>query len=455
MRPTAIALALVALAAGCSSPTRLSREELLNPETCMECHPKQYEDWAGSMHAYAADDPVFLAMNELGQEQTNGDLGDFCVQCHAPMALREGLTTDGSELPDLDTPYRGVTCFFCHSVESVSDDHNNPLVLSDDLHMRGEVFDPVESNAHDSTYSALQDRTQVDESSSLCGACHDVVTPAGVHLERTYAEYQDSVFHKPANMGGLGCGGCHMQGFDDVIADVEGVRLRRRKEHAFPGIDVALTPWPGMEDQLAYIDRDLEGAIKPILCFNPDNGGQVEYTLDNVRGGHMLPSGAAQDRRMWAQVIATQGTDTILSTGVIADGDSVDAAAASDPQLWQVRDFAVDENGDPAEFFWQVRDVDSELLSASVTNDMSDPRFNHSLTRAFSLGSVGMPDRIEAQVQIRPIGLEVIDALIDAGKLDPAIRDQIPTLLVTGTRLVWTAEAAGSDLCVDRKSSAE
>lgn len=454
MRACAL-IGLAAVLAACSSPPRLSRAELLDPETCRDCHPTQYAEWEGSMHAYASEDPVFLAMNELGQEQTNGELGDFCVQCHAPMAVREGLTTDGLNLRDLDRPYQGVTCFFCHTVESVEGDHNNPLVLADDLVMRGEFADPVESNAHDSRYSPLHDRSQVAESSALCGACHDIVTPAGVHLERTYLEWQESVFDKPAAEGGLSCGGCHMEGTRDVIADVEGVKLRRRKEHAFPGIDVALTPWPGIDEQLAKIERDLEGTLFPRLCFNPDAGGQIEYTLDNIRGGHMIPSGAAQDRRMWAEVVATQGGDTILSTGQIAEGQAVDVFADTDPMLWQMRDFVFDENGDEAHFFWEVREVRSELLPPAVTNDMTDPRFDHSVTRSFSLGGAGMPDRVEAVVKIRPIGLELVDLLVAEGKLDPEIRAAVPTHVIAGTRLVWTPDAAGSDLCVDPASSAE
>ena len=451
MRVAVIAL----LATACSSPTRLSREELIDPETCRDCHPAQYREWASSMHAYAADDPVFIAMNELGQRETGGELGDFCVQCHAPMAVREGATTDGLNLGELPQHLKGVTCFFCHSVEAVTDDHNNPLELATDLAMRGEVSDPIESNAHDSVYSELLDRRQVAASSAMCGACHDIITPAGVHLERTYLEWQDSVFNKPAEQGGLSCGGCHMEGRDDVIADVEGVPLRRRKEHAWPGIDIAVTPWPDPEIQLEGIERDLFAAITPKLCFNPDNGGQIEYTLDNVFAGHMLPSGATQDRRMWATVVATAGGATLLETGVVAEGQPVAEVAATDPLLWQLRDFAVDENGEEAHFFWQVRDVTSELLPPAVTNDPADPRFIHSVTRTFPLAGAGTPDRIEAETHIRPIGLEIIDILIAETSLDPAVRDAQPTFDIGGTRLVWTAEAAGADGCVDPGTSAE
>lgn len=451
-----LAAAIALLGVACSGPTRLSRDELLDPNTCMECHPKQFEEWASSMHAYAADDPVFLALNELGQQETGGELGEFCVQCHAPMALREGATTDGLNLPDVPQHLKGVTCFFCHSVDAVSDDHNNPLELADDLKMRGQFADARESNAHGSVYSPLIDRSQVDESSSMCGSCHDIVLPNGVHLERTYLEYQDSVFHKPAEVGGLSCGGCHMEGTDDVIADVEGVPLRRRSEHLWPGVDVAITPWPGKDLQLAGIERDLFQAILPKLCFNPAGGGAIEYTLDNVFAGHSLPSGATQDRRMWVDLVATNAGSPVIETGQVADTIPVSVIAEGDPLLWQLRDFAVDETGAEALFFWEIEDLETELLPASVTNDPGDPRFVHSVTRSFPLGGAAAPDRIEAITRLRPIGFEVIEEA--ATRLgDPSLSDliaELPTFDIEGTRLVWTAEAAGADGCVDPESSA-
>ena len=88
---------MIALAAltGCGDgegPAR-SIAELQDPQTCNECHPKHYQQWSGSMHAYASDDPVFVAMNKRGQREINGALGTFCVKCHAPMAVELGLTS--------------------------------------------------------------------------------------------------------------------------------------------------------------------------------------------------------------------------------------------------------------------------------------------------------------------------------------------------------------------------
>ncbi|MFI5307823.1 MAG: multiheme c-type cytochrome, partial [Polyangiales bacterium] len=162
-----------------------SVEALRDPETCKGCHAEHYAEWQGSMHAYAATDPVFIAMNERGQKETGGQLGDFCVKCHAPMALELGLTTDGLNLPDLTDPSaRGVTCYFCHDVSAVEGDHNRALVLAHDATMRGglgagkgaadarNAAAAAANAAHRSTYSPLHDGSSRD-SAALCGACHD------------------------------------------------------------------------------------------------------------------------------------------------------------------------------------------------------------------------------------------------------------------------------------------
>ena len=151
---------------------------------CASCHPTQVADWSRSMHAYASDDPVFIAMNQRGQRETNGALGNFCVKCHAPVAVHDGATTDGLNLATLPASQRGVTCFFCHSAESVDGTHNNPLTLATDGRMVGPISDPAPGAPHPSAYSALLDGYQT-ESAAACGTCHDIVNTNNVPLERT------------------------------------------------------------------------------------------------------------------------------------------------------------------------------------------------------------------------------------------------------------------------------
>lgn len=436
-----------------NEPDYLSREEMLDPETCKSCHPTHYREWSGSMHAYAADDPVFLAMNKRGQRELaerGEDLGDFCVKCHAPMALIEGATTDGLNLEDPDFPkhLKGVTCFFCHTVDAITADHNNGLVLSGDTVMRGGISDPFPNDGHRATYSPLHDRNS-QESSQLCGSCHDIMLN-GVHLERTFVEWKSSLFGQSDPLKHLSCSRCHMVGDQPgVVADYPGVPSRKPKEHTWPGIDTALIDWPEKIAQLELIKRDLRGAISPKLCVGPAGGGiEITYNLDNVFGGHMLPSGATQDRRQWAEVIAYDDTDTVVfESGVIAEGDAV--ADSTDPNLWQMRDYALKSNGEEAHMFWDVASIAPSncadprtpancfLLPPSVTNVQSDPLFNHSVTKTYTVVGV-TPARVTAKVYIRSIGLEVLQDLVDTGDLDPMYLAKIPTLLIDGTVLEWT-----------------
>src|SRR5678816_89258 len=94
MRAAACAVLVLAISAGCGDGGgSLPIAKLQDPETCNECHPKHVTQWSGSMHAYASDDPVFVAMNKRGQRETGGQLGTFCVKCHAPMAVELGPVT--------------------------------------------------------------------------------------------------------------------------------------------------------------------------------------------------------------------------------------------------------------------------------------------------------------------------------------------------------------------------
>src|SRR6478735_10621625 len=149
---------------GCSAPTAepssFSIEQLMDPKTCAQCHARQYKEWSGSMHAYASVDPLFVALNQRGQDEAK--VGTFCASCHAPLAVRTGATTDGTNLASLPERLQGVTCFACHEVNQITNTHNNATRLANDHVMRGSLSDAMANNAHLSSYSSLHDRSQVE-----------------------------------------------------------------------------------------------------------------------------------------------------------------------------------------------------------------------------------------------------------------------------------------------------
>jgi hypothetical protein len=431
----------------------------------MQCHPKQFDEWSRSMHAYASEDPVFVAMNKRGQRDTNNALGTFCVQCHAPMAVALG-TTDGITYDPaaLSPAEKGITCYFCHDVASIADTHNNGLQIALDQTMRGEIKHPVSNTAHHEAYDETMDPLKND--SSMCGSCHDVTTSSDVHLERTFQEWQGTIFADvdPAKHLPLTCSsGCHMAAVDDVVADDPDAhvpfRTGGRRVHSFAAVDQAMTTFPGTDVMATEVQAILDPALGVIspqktgfggICV-PSAGNMFTVRTDNLGGGHMIPSGAAQDRRMWLEVKAfdTMGT-LVFSSGVVPDGMDpprrpvgVDTSAPPNPSsgFWWDQTYTDAAKTTPAHFFWDVVAEDSNLIRPSVTFDPTDPRFDHSTTAQFNVPSLASLDRVEVRVLMRPFAYDTLDELIASGDLDPAIRAKVPTLQL-GATYVWTRATA-------------
>jgi hypothetical protein len=448
MRCLLLVAMLLTTSLGCAvdpAPVYLDKAAMLSPETCKDCHQAHYEEWSGSMHAYASKDPIFRAMNARGQRETDGELGDFCVQCHAPVALQLGLTTDGLNLDEVPDYAQGVTCFFCHSVEKVQGTHNNPLSLAEDLVMRGGYKDPTPNSAHASAYSPLLDRDNI-QSADLCGSCHDIKLPNGVHLERTYAEWKDSLYAHQEPDQQQTCGNCHMAGRNDVAADVDGVPLRRVHDHKMVGVDTALLPFPQIEAQMTQVQRELDSSVFPELCvYEKDGETTIRVTLENLAAGHSWPSGAAMDRRAWVEVVAyNEADEVIFQSGVVPEGTAV--SSLDDDNLWELRDRGFKKNGEEAHFFWEVETLESELLPAPSALFPWDPDYVDTHRYRDYVFESEKPVRATMRVQIRAVNLDLIDDLIASGDLDPSYRDKIPTFTLKFTNVEW--RAAMSKTCI-------
>ena len=433
------------------------RAQLLDPTLCGSCHKDHYDDWVTSMHAYAADDPVFLAMNARGQRETDGGLGTFCVNCHAPMAVHDGMTKDGLNLASLPARYRGVTCFFCHSVSGVGGSHNAEVTVSDDLVMRGEYGDPVPNGVHASGYSPLHDYNQAD-SAKMCGACHDIVTPSGTELERTFAEWKASPYSGPM---GLTCAtsSCHMaEKTNTPIAQrPPGVPSRTFRHHDFPAVDVALTGDAGAGPTVA-VQQKLANSVLGALCVTspPSGGGGIRVVLDAFALGHNFPSGAGQDRRLWIEINAYRGAETTpyYSSGHVEAGASpVDIQ--SDPDRWVMRDCIFGADGGEVSMFWQASGpTDNNALPPLGAFLPDPPPYGSHVEQFFPRDGTPLatrPDRVTLNVWLQPVGVDVLSDLVASHDLDPSFVAAMPTFAVPfgyqadGTpqeQLVWTGAAA-------------
>jgi hypothetical protein len=386
------------------------------------------------MHAYASRDPVFLAMNRRGQRETGGELGAFCVDCHAPLAVRENATRDGLDLDSVPEHLQGVTCYFCHNTNDVGAHFNNTLKLAHDTIMRASLAAPLPTNAHRSEYSRLHDRNHGD-STLLCGSCHDVVTPKGVQLERTFAEYKASIF-ATSERGFETCIGCHM--------DAREQPARVRHEHLWAGVDVALGAFPDRAAQRAAVECALSQNARIGSIEHDGFGGfTVAFETD---AGHSQPSGAAQDRRMWLEFIAYARDGRVLfESGTIADTEleeKPDDDPKHDRNLMLLRDRIYDEHGRSTHMFWQAARSDShpDGYRSLLLPPMTETTSAHSVVATYQVGGAANIARVTARLRIRPIGVDVLQDLVASGDLDPAVVPEVPTFTLHGAAVEWTPE---------------
>ena len=438
----AVAGASFAAVPSCSTPTsqtvpQLSAQALANPESCRSCHESAVREWEGSMHAYASEDPIFVAMNRKMLREAKDVPKDTCTRCHAPYAARLGLLPEGTGAESLPTEHKGVTCIFCHSIDAVTGVHGGAVRTASDGLMQGGLRDPSPGAPHAAAYSALHDR-ESRNAASACGACHDVVTPKGDALERTYAEWQGSVYGAEGPSL-LTCGNCHMEGRDGQAATTNGSPVRRIHDHSMPGVDVALTPFPHAEEQKARVQAALDAVLLTKLCVRPSPSGvDVDVTLDNAFAGHDFPSGATHDRRVWVSFEAKDGDKTLLASGQIPTGKALFEAAKTDKNLWILGDTLEDERGKPVLFLWEGAKHSGTKLPPAITNDPRDPRFVHSVTKVY--GVPGLPTTIRMRVFLRAVDVDVLDALVASGDLAADVPGRMPTMEIRTAAREWTKD---------------
>jgi hypothetical protein len=176
-------------------------EQSLAPKDCGSCHPVQYEDWRGSIHARSMGPGVAGQLVEMARRDPTG--ARACLGCHAPLAEQAPVTRGADGLapnPAFDPALQreGIVCASCHVRQH---QRFGPPPRPDALGARV----PREQLPHNgATYTTAYLRAE------FCAACHQF-GPSGLSLngkplENTYAEWRTS----PAARRGVQCQDCHM-----------------------------------------------------------------------------------------------------------------------------------------------------------------------------------------------------------------------------------------------------
>lgn len=408
---------------------------------CAECHPDHVREWEMSSHAYATADPVFHAMSRMGQRQSKGKLGQFCIQCHSPVGLALGTAEvyfdaeagvykqDTDQLPPLES--KGVSCDICHSITNIIEPLNARAVLTPNGIRRGTIKDPIETPAHGSEYSALH------EESDVCSMCHAVTNPKGAKLEETFPEWENSSFGERNET----CQDCHMPTYEGKASPDGPMRTLHR--HFMPGVDVSLLPpedFPGYQEYRDIVDQLLKGASNMSVRADAPNR-RIEVDIENLTG-HALPSGATAERQMWIEVIVTTSTGAVaFESGTLdenldlrLDDPKKTTMPGTDPQLqlWNqqmVADPKVDDPNSTAplkkvDMPWQANERINRLIAADDT-----------VTLPYDLSALP-PGTYDVSVRLLfrtfpPYFLRILEVEAD---LDPEVKTRMPIVeMQTGT----------------------
>ncbi|MFZ1392701.1 MAG: hypothetical protein WAS23_14045 [Dokdonella sp.] len=395
---------------------------LEDPQSCMACHrgfsgnsPQfmPHSTWGGSMMANAARDPLFWAALDVANKDFPG-AGDFCLRCHTPPGWMNGrvvkaigggssgpggasgcqLTGDFNDDDNKGNDYAGVTCHFCHRMMPTGPGGQAGMIGNANIWIDnatscttpdGSVYGgPCRRGPYTYANGMLEAphgwvKSAYHEDSTLCGSCHDVTTPdtdvgplktlvleGGVTttrpmpIERTYSEWNSSLFSDAIYRDGLGegasgtpaiaraqqCQSCHMRSSVDATAKAcnqnpDGSRTGNLPVHEFAGANTWIPAIIKAEyansvtgfGREADYDRTIASAQAmlaaaaqvqtSILSYTAPTAGSagsisVRVKVTNL-SGHKLPTGYSEGRRMWLNVKALSATNAVVGESAAYD----------------------------------------------------------------------------------------------------------------------------------------
>jgi hypothetical protein len=255
-------------------------ETFRSAAVCAECHPEIHRAWLSSQHASAFTDPAFQIPYERIRSRDPGRALP-CEQCHNPMRFLLSPRDPRAAIFSRE----GVTCDFCHSVESVAPGGPFPRYRA----TPGVKFGPQGGSGkspHGTKFSGLH------LTSEFCAGCHEYRNEYGTPILTTASEWKESFYRGE----GVHCQYCHLPQLFDARF-IEGKRQKGPADHAMVG---------------GHSRERLSRAI-PIQAQLLLSGREARVTvpLKNELVGHATPSGLPTHRiRLTAKLHDASGNET-------------------------------------------------------------------------------------------------------------------------------------------------
>ncbi|OKY76417.1 MAG: cytochrome C [Desulfobulbaceae bacterium DB1] len=325
-----------------------SSAQFTAPETCGECHPQQFEEWTGSLHALALKDPVYQGELNKAVKAMGHDISRQCEGCHSPMGVVTG-EVKGAGLAGLSpVAINGVSCDVCHSMKSHTgwqtpyhQPENGSFVMSPG---RDGADGPVLTKygpyaAADGCGEGFHECVEqpLHKTTEICAGCHQVHhyknhTP----LESTYREWKDS----PYSVKNIGCQDCHMVEYDTFLRSADAFTKPQRGEfrHYFNGAnfllyylleqaaikggDQALAANAKSKYELAVNRLKAAADLDVTPIYRDGKLAEIKVRVHNRRAGHNLPTSLTNIRQIWLEMtVKDQDGKIVMTTGTVgADG---------------------------------------------------------------------------------------------------------------------------------------
>ncbi len=331
-----------------------SRAPFTEPGVCAGCHPQQYEEWNGSVHALAFQDPVYQGELNRGYKEVGHEVTRQCEGCHSPA----GMVTGEIKRPGLKglgpLALAGVSCDVCHSISGVThlrtpthEPENGSFILDPGAdapngfrlikRAAAKPGDGCGGGFHDCAGSPLHLRSE------LCAGCHQVYHyESHFPLEATYLEWK----HGPYAQKGIQCQDCHMVDTAAFIRTADTFQRPARSEyrHFFGGANYLLyflageaAKKAGNRELAASLEKKYQMAVDKLKAaadleiFPVYRGGalaEVKVRVKNVRAGHNLPTSLTNVRELWLEVTAKDASGAVLlSSGGLEGSGALEAQA--------------------------------------------------------------------------------------------------------------------------------
>lgn len=264
-------------------------ERFESPAACATCHKdiaRQHEQAMMSQaytHHWDEIEYFELAVPHAAKEPKVAGVKAGCNGCHAPLAFLAG-DVPPKRPAENSRANESVSCDLCHSITGFEGPTPvNFNWISAPGRVKQGPRPGLKSPHHDTVENPFL------RSAEFCGTCHNEQNPWGVFVKSTHLEWKEG----PHGKAGIVCQDCHMPPAAGRSASM-GSPLPDVRQHLFHGAHD-----PG---KLAGV---AEVRIHPeVREAEPGETIRLVATVVNAKAGHRIPSGSAEERVLWMEVVA-------------------------------------------------------------------------------------------------------------------------------------------------------